>query len=216
MSRQPIFNRKPLIYLITEGAATAENFFSKKTEILSLIKTAVESKISLVQIREKNLPARLVFELAAEAAKITNRTATKILINDRADLALAAGADGVHLTGRSLPAKIVRDCFPPNFIIGVSAHSLAEVENARDAAVDFATFSPIFPTPSKIQYGAPQGLEKLREVCEKLADFPVIALGDVDGNNYESVLASGARGFAAIRFLNDAEKLKKLAADLRR
>ena len=216
MSRKTISSSEPLIYLITEGAATAENFSAKKTEILALIKAAAESKISLVQIREKNLPARLLFELAAEASKVSSRTETKILINDRADVALAAGADGVHLTARSPSAKIVRRCFPPDFIIGASAHTLAEAENARDEAADFATFSPIFSTPSKTQYGAPQGLKKLRAVCENLANFPVLALGGVDENNYESVLASGARGFAAIRFLNDAEKLKNLAADLRR
>lgn len=215
MSRQPISNRKPLIYLITEGAATTENFSAKGAQILALIKVAAESKISLVQIREKKLSARLLFELAAEAAKITSRTATKILINDRADVALAAGADGVHLTARSLPTKVVRRCCPPDFIIGVSAHSLAEAENARDGAADFATFSPIFPTTSKAEYGAPQGLEKLDEVCAKLADFPIVALGGVDENNYKLVLESGASGFAAIRFLNDAANLRKLAADLR-
>jgi len=211
-----VFNRKkPLIYLITEGAATTENFVEKKAEILSLVKIAAESKISFVQIREKNLPARFVFELASEAAKITSRATTKILVNDRADIALAAGADGVHLTNDSLSAAIVRRHFPPNFIVGASVHTFVEAEKARNESADFVTFSPIFPTPSKEKYGAPQGLENLREICEKLEDFPVVALGGIDENNYKSVLENGASGFAAIRFLNDAENLRKLAADLR-
>lgn len=214
MNRSRISSRNPLIYLITEGAATPENFSEKKAEILNLVKIAAESKISFVQIREKNLSARLVFELAREAAKITGGAATKVLVNDRADIALAAGADGVHLTKRSLSAEIVRRRFPPDFIVGASVHTLEEAETARRQTADFVTFSPIFPTPSKERYGAAHGLEKLREVCRKLGNFPVVALGGIDENNYNAVLENGARGFAAIRFLNNARNLTKLAADL--
>ncbi len=114
---------KSLIYLITEGQATTENFAKKKREILKLVEIALASKISFIQIREKQLPARLVFELAAEAAKLARRSNTKILVNDRADIALAARADGVHLTSASLSAQIIRRNFPPRFIIGVSVHS---------------------------------------------------------------------------------------------
>ena len=204
--------RKPLIYLITEGKATPENYLSKKAEILEIIKTAVRAEIALVQIREKKLPARVVFELASEAAQITGKSATKLLINDRADIALAARADGVHLTAHSLSAATVRKNFPPDFIVGVSAHTLKEAENARRQAADFVTFSPIFPTPEKEKYGAAQGLENLRELCGQLKSFPVVALGGIDAGNYKSVLEAGARGFAAIRFLNERENLRKLTA----
>ena len=199
-----------LIYLITEGEATAENFAEKKAEILKLIKNAVEAKISLIQIREKRLAARLVFELAAEAVKLTRNTETKILINDRADIALAVNADGVHLTSHSLSADVIRRNFPDNFIIGVSTHTIEEAELVKNQGADFATFSPIFDSPDK---GNPQGVEKLREVCEKLKPFPVIALGGIDATNYKSVLEAGASGFAAIRFLNDAKNLKKMAEE---
>lgn len=205
-------NRKPLVYLITEGRATSENFVEKKAEILEIIKVAVDAKINLIQIREKNLSARFVFELASDAAQITRNSATKLLINDRADIAVAARADGVHLTARSLSAEIIRKNFPPDFIVGVSTHTFEEAESARRQAADFVTFSPIFPTPAKEKYGEPQGLENLRAVCERLKPFPVVALGGVDANNYKSVLENGARGFAAIRFLNDRENLRKLAA----
>lgn len=214
MNRNLLPDGKSLICLITEGDATAENFFEKKTAILNLIKAATDAKISFVQIREKKLTARFVFELVAASVKITLQSETKILVNDRADVALAAGAAGVQLTGVSLSAETIRRHFPPNFIVGVSAHTLEDVENAQKAAADFATFSPIFPTASKEKYGAPQGLEKLREVCERVKDFPVVALGGIDKDNFQSVLENGARGFAAIRFLNDAENLRKLAAQL--
>lgn len=198
----------PLIYLITGGALTARNFARRKPQTLELIRIAVENKISLVQIREKQLGARQVFELAREAAEITRTTATKILINDRADIALAADADGVHLTARSLSAETTRRKFPENFIVGVSAHSVEEAENARRQAADFVTFSPVFPTPNK---GEPQGIENLRRICERLKPFPVIALGGIGADNFSEVFDAGASGFAAIRFFNDAENIRKLS-----
>ena len=207
MSGQRFFDKKPLIYLITDGAATAENFIVKKRKILELIRVAVQTKISLIQIREKQLAARLVCELASEAAKLTRNTATKLLVNDRADIALAANADGVHLTSKSLSAKTIRRSFPPDFVVGVSAHTLEKARTARQTGADFITFSPIFFSPGK---GEPQGIEKLREVCGRLKPFPVIALGGIDETNYTDVLEAGASGFAAIRFLNNLESLIKM------
>ncbi|MGI8788703.1 MAG: thiamine phosphate synthase [Pyrinomonadaceae bacterium] len=204
---------KPLIYLITDSEAATENFAGKKTKILELVKAAVETKISLIQIREKNITVRMVFELASEAAQIAKNTDTKILINDRADIALAANADGVHLTSNSLSAQIVRRAFPVNFLIGVSAHTIEEAENAERRGANFITFSPIFRSPGK---GEPHGISKLAEVCERLKPFPVLALGGIDETNFRKVLQAGASGFAAIRFLNSEENLRKLAAGFRR
>lgn len=198
---------KPIIYLISEGTLTNENFAENKKRFLSLIETAVENEISLIQIREKKLSAKLLFELTSASAKITGRSKTKLLVNDRADVALAAKADGVHLTENSISAEIIRHDFPSDFIIGVSTHSIETAEKARSQKADFITFSPVFASPDK---GEPQGLEKLSEVCDKLKPFPVIALGGLDETNYKSVLENGASGFAAIRFLNDFENLKML------
>ena len=202
---------KSQIYLITDGTTTAEDFAEKKLQILKLIKAAVEAKISLIQIREKRLAARLVFEIVSEAANFTRRTDTKILVNDRADIALAASADGVHLTRTSLSAAAIRRSFPRNFIIGVSAHTLEEAEIAKRQGANFVTFSPIFSSPGK---GEPKGVEKLKEVCERLKPFPVVALGGIDETNFAEVLKAGASGLAAIRFLNKEKNLKKIAADL--
>jgi thiamine-phosphate pyrophosphorylase len=197
---------KPLIYLITEGEATERNFPEKQAQILNLVKIAVETKISLIQIREKQLSALNLFRLAREAARIAKNSSTKILVNDRADIALAAKADGVHLTANSLSAAIIRSSFPKDFIIGVSAHTIEKAGEAKRQGADFATFSPIFFTPEK---GESKGLDALREVCEKLKPFPILALGGVDETNYREVLQI-ADGFAAIRFLNDAENLEKI------
>ena len=205
--------KTPLIYLITQGAATKENFTKTSAQILELIRRAVAAKINLIQIREKKLSAKLVFKLAVKAVELSRDSATEILINDRADIALAANAGGVHLTSQSLPPRIIRQNFPSNLLVGVSAHTLAEAATARTDSADFVTFSPIFTTPSKENYGAPQGLEKLAEVCRKLEPFPIIALGGIDKTNFTEVIKRGARGFAAIRFLSETENLPKIVAD---
>jgi thiamine-phosphate pyrophosphorylase len=200
-----------LIYLITKGEATAENFREKSSEILSIVEKAVRAEISLIQIREKNITAGQVFELASRAARLTRNSNTKLLLNDRADIALASGADGVHLTAKSLRAEVVRRNFGVRFIVGVSAHSLEDIREAKFAGADLATFSPVFKTASKAQYGAPQGLEKLREAVAEAGDFPIIALGGIDARNFSEALRAGAKGIAAISFLNDAENLPEIA-----
>jgi thiamine-phosphate pyrophosphorylase len=218
LKTEPAANKKsnqlrfqaPIIYLITNGETNAHNFAANKNSILRLVKIAVDAKISLIQIREKQLPALKIFELVSECVKITQTSETKLLVNDRADIALAAGADGVHLTLTSISCVIIRRKFPENFIIGVSAHNFKEASEAKSQNADFITFSPIFGTPEK---GEPKGLDELSKVCKKLDPFPVIALGGIDETNYASVLDNGARGFAAIRFLTKAENLRNLAAD---
>ena len=197
---------KPIIYLISDGSITAQNFPQKSIQLLQIVEIAVENKIPLIQIREKSLPAKFIFELTAQAVQFTKNSNTKILVNDRADIALAAKADGVHLTSNSVSAKIIRQSFPTDFIIGVSAHSLENVLKAKDNGADFATFSPIFASPNK---GNPVGLETLKNICQKVNSFPIIALGGIDETNYDAVLQI-ADGFAAIRFLNNAENLRKL------
>jgi thiamine-phosphate pyrophosphorylase len=202
----------PIIYLITKGEATDSNLAGAVREILEIIRVAVDEKVSLVQIREKHLSARSLFELTAATAEITRHSTTRLLVNDRADIALAAGADGVHLAGNSLPADVIREAFPSGFIIGVSTHSLAESVDASDRGADFAVFGPVFESPGK---GEPQGLGALSRVCSELRAFPVIGLGGIDGANCESVTGAGAAGIAAIRALNEAESLRSVAARLR-
>jgi thiamine-phosphate diphosphorylase len=191
-----------VIYLITKGEATTANFAEKKRQIIDIIKVAVDSEISHIQIREKLLPAKLLFELTTEAVKFTGNSDTKLLVNDRADVAFAATADGVHLTSTSIPCDIIRQNYPRNFIVGVSTHTLAKAQNAKENGADFVTFSPIFSKTEK-------GIDNLREVCESLKPFSVIALGGIDETNYREV-CKVADGFAAIRFLNNPDNLRRL------
>jgi thiamine-phosphate pyrophosphorylase len=202
---------KSLVYLITDGLLATQNFSEKSCELLNLITIAVENEVSLIQIREKKLTVRLVYKLTTKAVEIAKNSKTKILVNDRADIAFAANADGVHLTSNSLPAKTIRKHFPADFIVGVSAHSLTDIETAQQQGANFATFSPIFHSPDK---GEPKGLEELRKACEKMQNFPIVALGGIDETNYNLVLETGAAGFAAIRFLSNRENLRNLKKEL--
>ena len=192
----------PIIYPITSGKTSPH-------EILRLVRAAVDVNIPLFQIREKSLQARVLYDLVARAAEITRGSNTRLLVNDRADIARAAGADGVHLTTQSLPVEVVRNIFGAEFVIGVSTHSLDEARAARAGGADFVVFGPVFETESKRAYGEPQGLNKLAEVTRELGDFPVVAIGGITLDNADACFQAGARGIAAIRLLNDIENLTR-------
>jgi thiamine-phosphate pyrophosphorylase len=195
----------PIVYPITSGQATPDD-----PQFLRLVRAAVDAEVPLFQIREKLLSARVLFELVARAAEITHGSKTRLLVNDRSDIARAAGADGVHLTAQSLPVEVVRKTCGAEFLIGVSTHSLVEAQAARDAGADFVVFGPVFETESKRAYGAPQGLEKLREVTRALGEFPVVAIGGITLENFSECFEAGARGVAAIRMLNTAENMDRI------
>jgi thiamine-phosphate pyrophosphorylase len=200
----------PIIYLITSGATTrASNPASEDFQnVLALVRAAVKARVSLIQLREKNLQARTLYELTVRSAAITEGTTTRLLVNDRADIACAARADGVHLSTRSIEASVIRRSLGPGFLIGVSTHSLAETQSERESgAADFAVFGPIFDTPSKRAYGSPLGLEALREAARLFSPFPLIALGGVTQENAPDTLRAGASGIAAIRLFGDPNNL---------
>jgi thiamine-phosphate pyrophosphorylase len=182
---------------------------------LTLVRAATSAHISLIQLREKNLPARTLYELASRSAEITRGTKTRLLINDRADIARAARADGVHLTTRSIEASVMRRAFGTDFLIGVSTHSLAEAKGARQGGADFAVFGPVFDTPSKRAYGSPVGTQSLRDVASALDPFPIIALGGITLENAPDVLSAGANGVAAISLLSDSQNIESIIKKIR-
>ncbi len=178
--------------------------------LLKLISAAVSAGLTLIQIREKNLTARVLYELSLQAVVVARGTTTRLLVNDRADIARAVGADGVHLTASSLSAAILRKAFGKDFLIGVSSHSLDEAQTARAEGADFAVFGPVFETSSKRIYGEPLGLEKLAEVTTTLAPFPVLALGGVTVDNARDCLRAGAAGIAGISLFNQVSDLQQV------
>ena len=194
----------PIKYAITGGATTSQTNREdlEFAFILDLVETAVSIKLPLFQIREKNLRTRVLYELVSRAVEITRGSLTRLLVNDRFDVARAARADGVHLTSGSLPTRVVREICGRDFLIGASTHSLEEARRARDEGADFVVFGPVFETESKRAYGPPQGLEKLARVTSELHGFPVLAIGGVTLDNAESCIDAGASGFAGISWFN--------------
>jgi thiamine-phosphate pyrophosphorylase len=214
----PLHLQQPILYLITSGATTPESNPASKDfqNVLALVRAAVKARVSLIQLRQKNLPARTLCELALQCVSLTRGTETRLLINDRADVARAAGADGVHLTTHSLEASVIRRSFGHGFLVGVSTHSLAEARAARDGgAADFAVFGPIFDTPSKRAYGPPLGLGNLREAAHTVSPFPLIALGGITQENARAALRAGAKGLAAIRLFADPNTLAATVGAIR-
>ncbi|SRR5581483_3391863 len=214
----PLQFRKPILYLITRGASTEATTRESPEfqNILEQISGAVEAGVDLIQIREKHLSARVLFELTERAAEITRMSSTRLLVNDRADIAAGAGADGVHLTTQSLDAAVVRQTLGDKILIGASTHSLAEAIAAREGGADFIVFGPVFETASKAQYGEPVGLKKLAEVTRTLSGFPVLALGGITTANAAQCLQAGAAGIAAISLFSDAANLDLVVDELKR
>ena len=202
---------RPITYLITggESSSTTGPESEEFRRLLALVRAAVDARVKLVQLRENDLSGRLLFELAAAAAHVARGSETRILVNDRADIARAAGCDGVHLTTRSLDTAVVRRAFGEEFLIGVSAHTLQEARAAYAGGADFAVFGPVFDTPSKRAYGPPVGLEALMTVALELSPFPLVALGGVGVEQVEDVLRAGAAGVAGIRLFANGQNLAR-------
>lgn len=204
--------KEPITYLITSGKATDENFSEAASDILALVAIAVREGVSLIQLREKQLSGRRLFELASACVNVVKNTRSKLLINDRGDIAVAARADGVHLTEVSIPISVAREVFGKGLLIGVSVHTPEGARSAAADGADFAVYGPIFETPGK---GSAVGLEALADVCSEVAPFPVLGIGGIDGANCRSVIASGAAGVAAIRGMEDAESIRFMMRELR-
>ena len=212
----PLNLQRPIIYLITSGETTYQTTAASKEfiRLLKLVEAAVVARVSLLQLREKNLTTRVLYDLAIKAAAITRDSSTRLLVNDRADVASAAEADGVHLTTQSIETSVVRQTFGDQFLIGASAHSLPEVHKAFAGKADFAVFGPVFDTPSKGTYGSAQGLTKLAQVTAEVKPFPVLALGGVTLDKVADCFRAGASGIAGIRLLNEAKELPRVVKEI--
>jgi len=165
--------------------------------LMECVRRAVRWGVDFVQIREKDLDDRDLFDLTARIVRTAAGTPCRVLVNGRADVALAAGAHGVHLPGNGIDPVLLRPMLPPGFLMGVSTHSIREVRRASAAGADYVLFGPVFPTASKARYGPPLGLARMRRACATAA-VPVIALGGMRFDRLPQVLESGASGIAGI------------------
>lgn len=219
-------DRGPLLCYVTDkrSLVTSEPAEARKT-LLHKIAGAADAGVDWIQIREKDLSGKEVSWLAREAVKraascVTGGAArVRILVNDRLDVALAAQADGVHLGGNSLPPQEARRLVAglhreKTFMIGVSCHALDAAKAAGRGGANYVFFGPVFATPSKAAYGAPQGLECLAAVCRAVS-VPVLAIGGITLENCASCLSAGAAGIAAIRLFQDAPDIAAVVRALR-
>lgn len=179
--------------------------------MVAALRAAAEAGVRALQLREKDLTPREQYALAAEVTAALGPLGTKVLINDRADIACAAGLAGVHLPSSGLSPAAARRCLPAESLVAVSTHSLAEARFAEEFGADFITFGPVYATPSKLAYGAPRGLEELRQVCAAVK-IPVFALGGVTPTRVPQCLDAGAHGAAAIGALLDVPSIPEAVA----
>ncbi len=172
-----------------------------------MVRAAVGAGVEGVQVREKGWDARPLLDFTRQVMEIAAPEGAKVVVNGRLDVALAAGAHGVHLGGGALHPEAARELADRldrgDFLVGVSTHSRAEVARASAGTADYVLFGPVFATPSKAAYGDPQGLEELGRICED-GWLPVLAVGGITPENTPEVLGAGAAGTACIRALFDA------------
>lgn len=167
----------------------------------------------LFQLREKGLDAAGLLGIARNLRPALEASGSKLVLNERADIALAAGACGVHLPESACPAAIIRKSFP-DLLAGQSAHSVRNAVEAMKSKVDYLLFGPVFATPSKERFGPPPGLEELGKVCRSVS-IPVFAVGGITPERSLSCLEQGAWGIAAITPFLDAGLLRKTITTFR-
>ena len=219
--------RRPLLCYVTDRRSLSESEPRQALEtLLSKVEAAVASGVDWIQIREKDLSGRdyawLTREALHRAAKheASNGAPAHILVNDRLDVALSERAGGVHLGESSLPLAEARRFLESrgereDFVIGVSCHSLEAAKSAAIAGAHYLFFGPVYTTPSKAAFGAPQGLERLAEVCRTVS-IPVLAIGGITLANASDCLAAGAYGIAAIRLFQGARDMSSVVQSLRK
>lgn len=190
------------LYLITDRKQIPAG------SIEDAVEEALKGGVPAVQLREKDLSIRELLNLARRMRDLTLKHDAQLFINDRVDIAIAVGADGVHLGGASMPAYAARKAGGRKLLIGVSTHSMREAESAEQHGADFITFGPVFETPSKMQYGSPIGTELLHTVS-KTAKIPVYALGGITLSRVGEVMQSGAHGIALISAILATDDIRR-------
>ena len=195
------------LYLITGRGET----LGRNLEFV--VEEALRGGVRAVQLREKDLSTKELYETAYELRRLTSRYGAKLFINDRVDVALAVDADGVHIGAGSLPIYKVRKLLGERKLIGVSCHNQVQAITAQEMGADFVTFGPVYCTPSKAPYGNPVGLGLLQTVTDML-QIPVFALGGVKRENCAEVVRCGVQGIALISAVMSAPEPREAAREL--
>lgn len=192
--------RRPLYYCVTDRRRLLPQDFRPR------IRRLIRWGIDFIQIREKDLDDRELFLLVRNVVADARSSACRILVNGRADVALAAGAHGIHLPSSGLHADDLRPWLPDGFLVGVSVHSEDEALRAWTSGADYVLAGPVHATPSKAGMGPPLGLARFREICCSIP-VPVLGLGGIDAGTVNAVLDAGAAGVAAIRLFQESSEI---------
>jgi thiamine-phosphate pyrophosphorylase len=182
----------PRVHLITDREICPDPVPAARAALAGLPPGTVA-----VHLREKGLGGAELLRVARALAVAIHELGQLLLVNDRLDVALAAAADGVHLPSAGVPVVDARRLLGSGRLIGVSCHGVEDVRRARDGGADYASFGPVFDTPSKRPFGPPVGVAALREAAQ--LGLPLVGLGGIDAGNASVVIAAGAHGVAAIR-----------------
>ena len=195
------------LYLVTDRTQT------RGRDLLSVLEQALEGGVQAIQLREKDLGGKALFDLAEKTRELCDRYDALLLINDRIDVALAVEAAGVQLSKTSLPISAARALLGAQKLIGASTHSLDEARQAQSSGADFVLFGPVYFTPSKASFGAPQGLDALKKIVANLR-VPVYAIGGIKPENIIDVHSVGVRGVALISAIIGSDRPKEAATTM--
>ena len=179
-------------------------------DLLWVLEQALDGGVKAVQLREKDLGGKELFELAEKTRRLCNRYSARLFINDRLDVALAVEADGAQLGKTSIPIESARNLLGPEKLIGASVHALTEATEAKRSGADFILFGPVYFTPSKAAYGPPQGLTALKQIVEKISS-PIYAIGGIKPQNIEETKRTGIRGVALISAILNSDNPRAAA-----
>ena len=196
------------LYVITDEA------ISRGLSHAEIAQRAIDGGADVVQLRDKTCGFRELNRIAHSLRRITMKTRTLFIINDRLDVALACGADGVHLGQDDIRADVARQIAPSGFIIGVSVGTVDEALKAEHDGADYIAISPLFSTGSKNDAGPGLGLDVLREIRRNVT-VPVIAVGGIKPDNVRDVIAAGADGVAVISAVVGSMDISAAARELR-
>jgi thiamine-phosphate pyrophosphorylase len=170
---------------------------------------------TLIQLREKRLPALQFYEQAKAAVTAANQTGAQLIVNDRVDVALAAGAQGVHLGQDDIPPEAARRLLGDEAVIGYSTHSIEQARQALTLPIDYMAIGPIFKTTSKSDTAPTLGLEGLRAVRKAVGEVPLVAIGGISHANAPAVIEAGADSVALISaLLNDPDRITEITRAL--
>lgn len=207
MTSKKNFLRHSRLYLILDKDVCGEK------KLLPVLKGALRGGVDIVQFRDKSSSTRRMIELAGPLARLTQAQNRIFIVNDRPEAALAVSADGIHVGQDDAPVSVIRKLLGKDLIVGISCHSLADIQKAGKLDIDYAGFGPVFPTLTKPHMKG-RGLTLLKKALNRAA-FPVFAIGGIDQFNFPDILACGHTKVAVCRDICLASKPEKNAAHLK-